>query len=1005
MSRMQGASVRSTVLAGLLALLALCCVCPLWATPATAVAAPHRDKPISAFYREIWTTRQGLPHNQVNAIDQTPDGYLWLGTWEGLVRYNGLEFQIFDRKNTPALKDNGIRSVRASADGAVVIGTSRGGVTIKRGDDWQTLREEDGLAQDEIMDAVLDRQGRLWVATESRGITRIDGTRRTQFNISNGRLKNNVVFALQEDPDGSMWAATANGLVRITGDATVYFGQAAGLPNAPIFSLLVQRDGTLLVGSERGLYRKEKGAGRFTLLSSHLPNDGVPSLDEDAEGRLWIGTVNNGLYRLSGEKVEHFTSSHELPNNRIPSLLVDVEGSIWAGTNAGLMRLSDAPFTTWNSDQGLSDDYVRALYEAPDGGIWIGTGRGLNLWRDNRVVQQYTKQDGFPGDSILSLLESKDGTLLVGSYTDGVLRLRDGKVVARYHNAVGMPGSNQVRALVEDRAGNLWIGTSRGLVRLRDGHYQMFGQAQGLPRDFVISLHLAKDDSLWVGTSDGVARIQGDKVTTIDLHPVNGAQDVFGFLEDADGTMWMTTDRGLVRYRNGELRGLGLEDGLPVDTVFAVLDDGLGNLWLTSNRGVMRVVRKDVEALLDGRLHQVTVDHFGEADGLVSAQCNGGSGPVALRDRLGNLWVATARGAAVVSPASLHDYHRNLPAVVLEQILADDQPIPMADALQLPPGTRKLEFRYAAPSFLMSRFLRYRHRLQGMDANWASQGGRRIAQYTNLGPGHFRFEVNASAPGLGQPWSKDVTSIDVTIAPQLWQRTSIRVAAVLAVLLMVLGLYRWRMGNLRRRAQHLEKIVESRTQDLREHAERLRVSDIEKTALLGKLSAQSEAFERMALEDALTGIFNRRGLDKQLAKAFDHAVSHGEALSFALFDVDHFKQINDRYSHDAGDRALIAVAHALRDGVGSHGMVARWGGEEFAVLLPAMPLAAARDLCETLRLAVAAIDCDGYAPGWSMSVSAGVAERSGALNHEKLVNRADALMYEAKRAGRNQVCG
>lgn len=976
---------------------------------AAATAAPQAaptpvEKPITAFYRETWTTRQGLPHNQVNAIAQTPDGYLWLGTWEGLVRYNGLEFQLFDRANTPALQDNGVRSVRAAVNGAVVIGTSRGGVTVKQGDGWRTWRVADGLAQDEILDALLDRHGRLWAATESLGITCLDHGKVTQFNVGNGGLPSDVVFSLHEDRDGSLWAATAGGLVRIVDGKAHVVPRSAGLPDAPVFRVVESAKGALLVGTERGAYRR-LASGRFELVSAQLPSDGVPSLAEDADGHLWVGTVNNGLLRLAGSTVEHFTSGRELPNNRVASLLVDREGSIWAGTNAGLMRLSDAPFTTWNSDQGMTDDYVRALAEAPGGGMWVGTGRGLNLWRDNAVAARYTKADGMPGDSVLSLLQARDGSLLVGSYTDGVLRMRDGRVIARYDNAHGMPGSNQVRALAEDARGDLWIGTTRGLVRMRDGAFKLFGTAQGLQREFIISLQLARDGTLWVGTSNGAVRIIGDTVHPLDVRDMNGAQDVFGFLEDADGTMWMATDRGLLRYRDGRLRGLGLAEGLPFDTLFAVLDDRLGNLWLTSNRGVLRLPRTEAEAVLAGRRAPLRFDHFGEADGLVSSQCNGGSGPVALRDIRGNIWVATARGAAVIAPGTLGKYRHELPQAVLEQVLADDRPVTLAQVLHLPAGTRKLEFRYAAPSFLASRFLRYRHRLDGLEAGWVEQGNRRVVQYTNLGPGHYRFDVNVSAPGLGRGWSPGITSIRIEIAPQPWQRGGFILAAVLLATLLLYGLFRWRVSHLRQRAIRLEGMVDQRTRDLREHAERLRESDQEKSLLLERLQKQSEAFERMALEDALTGVGNRRSLDAQLQVSFARAVRGQRALCFALFDVDEFKQINDRYSHAAGDRALVAVAHALRDALDGAGMLARWGGEEFAVLFERVSLERARGICEAMRQRVEQIDCSEYAPGWTLTVSGGVAERDDAARYESLVARADALLYEAKRAGRNRVAG
>ena len=996
MGRMPMASVRRRWSKALASLMVLLCL--------SSVGAVAQDKPLSAFYRETWTTRQGLPHNQINAIAQSPDGYLWLGTWEGLVRYNGLEFHVFDRANTPELKDNGIRSVRVSVDGAVVIGTSRGGVTVKRGDHWRTWMEKDGLAQEEVMDGLLDRQGRLWVATESAGITRLDRDVPTQFNVGNG-LPSNVVYGLLLDRDGNVWAATAEGVVHFTANGRMrVYRDDAGLPPAPVFRVMQDASGTLFAGTERGVYRLQDE--RFVMQSPLLPEDGVPSLARDAAGNLWVGTVNNGLVRLGKSGAERFTSVRGLPNNRVAALLLDREGSVWVGTNAGLLRLSDASFSTWNGDQGLSDDYVRALFEAPRGGMWIGTSRGLNLWRDGRIEATYSASDGLVSDSVLSLLESRDGSLLVGSYTDGVLRMRNGKLTGHYDNARGMPGSNQVRALAEEADGTLWIGTSRGLARLRNGEFKSYGLAEGLPREFIISLHIARDGSLWVGTSNGAANIVNGTVRTLDMRAVNGAQDVFDFHEDADGTLWLATDRGLLRYRNGTLLGITLKQGLPVDTLFSVVDDETGHLWMTSNRGVLRISRRDAEAVLDRRLAQLPYGHFGEADGLVSAQCNGGSGPAALRDGRGNIWVATSRGAAVTNPARLQAYRHQLPQVVIEQAYANDKPVSADDGvLRLPPGTHKIEFRYAALSFLMPRFLRYRYRLEGEDTGWIERGNQRVAQYTNLRPGRYRFLVDVSAPSIGRDWSGSPTAIDIEIKPQPWQQGWFLAMSTVLLGLLLLGIYRWRLGSLRKRASELEDVIEQRTSALREQTERLLESDREKSILVTRLKEQSEDFERMALEDALTGIGNRRNLDAQLARAFEHALTTRSPLSFALFDIDDFKRINDHYSHAAGDQALLAVAHALRDGIGARGSIARWGGEEFAALFEGMPLEEARLLCEQLREIVQAIDCSAFAPGWSMTISGGVTERTGLSHHEKLVSRADALLYEAKRAGRNRICG
>lgn len=1003
---MRGASVarerRLRMCAAWLCLL-LACVASLPSFAQELSPAGSGDKPLTAFFRETWTTRQGLPHNQVNAIEQSPDGYLWFGTWEGLVRYNGLEFHVFDRRNTPALKDNGIRSVHAAPDGAIVVGTSRGGVSVKRGDAWRTWTMKDGLAQDEIMDALYDRAGRLWVATENSGISVVQPSGKVVGYGTRNGLPSNVTYSLLLDRDGSMWAGTAAGLVHFTGERLDRIGTAAGMPNVPVFHLSQGASGVIYVGTERGAYRDRDG--RFEQVSPLLPDDGVPSLSEDQAGNLWVGTVNNGLLRLGKSGVDRFSSQRGLPNNRVAALMVDREGSAWAGTNGGLLRLGDAPFTTWNGDQGLSDDYVRALAEARDGSLWIGTSRGLNRIRDGKVEASYTSADGLPSDSILSLLEDHDGSLWVGTYTAGLLRMRDGKVVAHYDNAHGMPGSNQVRALAQEADGSLWIGTTRGLLRMHDGAYRFYGAKDGLPREFIMALYVARDGSLWVGTANGAAHIVDGKVQRIDASRISNAQDVFDFHEDADGTIWMASDRGLLRWRNGRLQAIGLAQGLPIDTLFAVVDDGIGNLWLTSNRGVVRVRRDAVEAVLDGRKRTLSPDQFGEADGLASAQCNGGAGPSALLDRHGDVWIATAGGAAVVNPRALSSYHRQVPPVVIEQVLANDAPVALGKSLQLPAGTRKLEFHYASLSFRMPRFLRYRYRLQGVDRDWIDRGNQRMAQYTNLGPGHYRFLVDVSAPGLGQGWGKSTTAVDIEIEPLFWERDWFRALLVLLAALLVVAVYYWRSRHLRRRALQLESVVEQRTSDLRDHTERLMQADQEKTVLLAKLQEQAEAFERQALEDALTGLANRRSANEELASAFDRAVRNGTPLSFALLDLDHFKRVNDTYSHLSGDRALIAVAGVLRTEAGTQGKVARWGGEEFAVLFEDIGLDEARHCCERVREAVERLDCSAFAPGWKMTISGGVAERTGLAHYERLVSRADDLLYEAKHAGRNKIMG
>jgi len=359
-----------------------------------------------------------------------------------------------------------------------------------------------------------------------------------------------------------------------------------------------------------------------------------------------------------------------------------------------------------------------------------------------------------------------------------------------------------------------------------------------------------------------------------------------------------------------------------------------------------------------------------------------------------------------VDPTVLHSYRRALSPVVIEQVLADDRVLDDgAGRLVLPPGTRKLEFRFAGLNFQTPRLLRYRHRLLGVDDAWVERGNQRVAQYTNLGPGTYRFLVTSSAPGLGQGWNPDTTTLDIEIQPRVWQHAWFAGLCAVAIALLLYAFLRWRTRSLRMRAMELETVVDQRTRDLREQTTRLLVADEEKTRLLRQLQDKSEAFERQAREDALTGVQNRRSLDERLAQSFEIATRMQQPLSFALLDIDQFKRINDEYSHAAGDEALREVARVLSGVLEDDAMLARWGGEEFAVLFPLATVDQARVRCEAARQAIEHMNCDAFAPGWRMTISGGVCERTGLSHHEKLVSRADQLLYEAKRAGRNRIAG
>lgn len=963
-----------------------------------SVAALEK-KPLSAYSRETWTTRNGLPHNQVNAVTQTPEGYLWFATWEGLVRYNGQDFRIFTPKNVPGLQDHGIRHVSTGANGRLIVATSRGGVSVMDQGVWRHIGKADGLAQNETMAAVEDSHGAIWVAQESKGLSRVESNGRVSVFGTREGLPSERMYAVTMDKNKAIWAGSSNGLVRIENGHIQRFTTADGLPTGAVYAIVEAPEGGLYIGTHHGLYLSRNG--RFSIIKAGFPDEAVISLNVDRQSNLWIGTVNRGILRMGRRDLETLDATSGLPNNRVGSIFSDREGNLWAGTNAGLVRFADTPFVTLDNYNGLTDNYVRAVAQLGDGSIMIGTSRGLNRYADEKITA-IEDNASLKDDAILSLAPAKDGSLWVGMYSTGLVHWKDGRVLESVSPDSPLYGS-QIRALHEDRQGNLWVGTSRGVYRKKGGELKRFGEAQGLPRDFTLSLFEAKSGRIWVGSANGLGYIDGDKAGAIDISPYALSEDVFGFSEDPDGTLWISTDRAILRLRNGKIDSVGTRQGLPVATVFQIITDTYGNFWLTSNRGVIHVKRAEMEAAADGRATQLNPVSFAEADGMGSAQCNGGAGPAALRAKDGSIWVATAKGLSVVQPDELARYQLPPPPVVIESVMVDDRVVvPAAGALVLPSGTRKLEMFYVSLTFRTPEQIRYRYRLEGFDDKWINRDQLRNVQFTNLPPGNYTFRVSAAV--RGGAWSENTASLKFEIQPKFYQRAWFAPLLFVLSALLLYGLFRMRVSRLEARETELSGIVEERTRALHE-------TNIELVSLNERISQQSEAFALQARTDALTGLANRRSMDETLQHQFNAAVTADRPFCFGLLDVDHFKRVNDSFSHDVGDQALKRIAEAMQHVMGEqhHGLwrgsdlCARWGGEEFALVFPDQDLYSAREKCELILRAIEAIDCSGFAPGLHLSASIGLTGRTGVSHHEKMVSKADENLYAAKHQGRNRV--
>lgn len=942
-----------------------------------------------------WTTRDGLPHNSLNDVVQTPDGYLWMATWEGLVRYNGREFLLHGRDRLPALQDLSMRALHVDHAGALWVGGVRGDLLRLADGVWTALPPAPAF-----VNALLhDRLGRLWVGMEAKGLLRIDpdGSRHV-YGAAEG-LPGGSVMDLEMDAEGNLWVASSGGLAQVRNERLQAVPLSDGAGAA--LGLALDAGGRLLVGAARGAFR-QTAEGGFELLHPRLAGKSVFRLLQARDGAYWLGLSTEGLVRIQDGRLQPHGMEQGLPNSRVLALIEDQEAALWVATHGGLVRLWDAPFSSITEAHGLPDNFVRATLAASDGSVWIGSGRGLARWRAGRL--RPLSDPALSQLSVLALAESPSGEVLVGSFGSGVLRVPVEGATRAIGRAEGLP-SEHIRSLHQGRSGRLWIGTADGAARLDPGAERAEAVPIGAAGGFILALHEDPRGGLWIGTPDGLDHLDSEGRLQPGPALPGDTRSVFGIraLQDAPDLLWLSSDRGLLLLdtRDHSLRALGPAQGLPLEKIFHSVEDGQGQLWLNSNRGALRISVAQALDAMHGRAERVQVDLFDETHGMASSQCNAGS-PAATLDAEGSLWIATALGVARLQQDRLAvATARQLPTLI-ESLRVDGREKPLALApLRLGPGVGRLEVAAVGLGFLMPDRVRYRFMLEGFDADWVERGPLHIVEYTNLPPGNYRLRAQASY--VGAPWDSPEARLEFSIQPSAWQRPGVQLlAATLTLLLVWLG-YRARIANLRLRARSLRETVDRRTAELRATADQLAEADAEKTRLLAQLQAQSEAFERQAHEDALTGLGNRRAFDEQLQLEFRRACRSGAPLCLLLMDIDHFKRINDSYGHAAGDLVIQALADCMRRHSRDTDVLSRWGGEEFALLMPATRIEDALVVGERLRQAVGQLRFAGIDEDLRVGISLGLDEAGRHGSAGALLESVDAALYAAKRKGRNRL--
>jgi len=945
----------------------------------TSVTGQHTTANSIPYSRRVWQSADGLPEDFAQALARTRDGYLWIGTQSGLVRFDGQHF----RRYTLPVGASYVRTMLVTRDGRVWAGTFAGGLIAYDPATQQITQVRDALSNPRVEGLAEDRDGNLWIATQE-GLDRLDA-------------KTKQVTHYRHDPN-----------------------DAASLADDRVRGLLFDREGRLWVGTRAGV--QVMRGDRFDGVIAAMAGRFVSKIFEDDRGRIWFGTTENGASVLDPKSgvVRHLEG---LSHFWIYGIAQAGPREIWLATfGAGIdvvdpetLQVIDhlAPDATLANT--IPGDRIGALLRDRSGVLWVGTwGQGIarhdpasRAFRSIRYSP--TQPNGLSHPAAVRAMEMRDGTIWVGTNGNGI-----DVFDAQFKRMRTLLPGTAITCLAQSADGTQWAATLNGDLHRFGASPRIFTKADGLPGGAIRNLTFAPNGTLWAASADGLARIDGnaikayvhdrDDATTLSGHAVESI--VF----DRSGRMWVGTDNGLNVFDPTSGTATRITHGLPNNWVPDLMVDSRGRLWIATNGGACvleswdgrnatftrvadRIKRPSgpAESLIeddegnvwigarlrvDPRTWQST--EFGAADG-----CEFRTFFIASRAKMhdGQLLFGAPEGLLAVQPKAIRQWNFQ-PPIVATSFRVDGRERAMPRMLELASNERGFRIDFAALDFTSPERNFYRYRLDGFDRDWiTTDASRRSLTYTNLHPGKYTLHIQGT--NRTGAWSVQQLELPITVLPAFYETWWFRALCVVAAIALAYAVYRLRVRALEARGRKLEQLVRERTTELQ---------------------AAYVRIEEASLTDPLTGLRNRRFLEQTIRNDVEMAVRKNEDLVFLLVDLDHFKTVNDTYGHAAGDAVLVQTATVLRATFRASDYIVRWGGEEFLVVARFVDRRDARELAEKLRVAVAEHDFvlpDGTTVRRTCSV--GVASFPSVLSWEQTVAQADEALYEAKRGGRNRI--
>jgi signal transduction histidine kinase/ligand-binding sensor domain-containing protein len=776
---------------------------------------------------KTWNTENGLPQNTVNGIVQTADGYLWIATFDGLARFDGVRFKIFKKSNTPALPMNRIYRLWIDQAGRLWIWTEDPNTLVlcEQGKFRAFVKGSDFNADDIYRSSTADGALRFQSGDEAYVYSQGKFERRQREEIKLPR-----VF---HSPDSTVWITTNDGYWAVDRKQSKFYPKDVPLPFDPrkaTAAEFAEIDGGLwflvpLAPPDTQLCVFRNG----NLKTSSVKLHEWRFFSSDKDGNLWLGDFYGGVSKIAIEsirhddpanlKVEHFLNTNGLASNYATAMLADRDGNIWIGTGKGLQLLIDQPPVTFYSKaSGLPTENIYAIVQDRAGAIWFGAWDYYLVRYANNV---FTPE---PQTLVQALFVDRDSRLWVGAAGGVYYRESDSSKWSSLYEQLKMAVADQiilVTVISQDRNGDIWFGGRQGIARYHAGQMKTFREADGLPGLEVTSVLQTSSGSILVGTNTDLVQLVDDKF--VPLSGPNGGWRTFvrSLYEDHDGTLWIGTyDSGLFRYKNSQIVNINTAKGLFSDGVFCILEDDDGWFWINSNQGIYRVKRDELNKFADGQISSVNSVSYGPDDGLLNVEGNGGRQPAGLKAADGKFWFPTAGGLAVIDPRQATRHSSALPTLIEDVRVDQNEVEPQSGVITVEPGQSTVDIAYTAMSFVGSDRVSFRYRLQGLDAKWTEAGSRRVAYFSHLPYGQYTFRViAANADGV---WNDSGATIRLVVLTPFYRRTWFYVLVGLALFSVVAAFYVYRMRQLHAvnaaRADFTRRLIDSQENERRRFA-------------------------------------------------------------------------------------------------------------------------------------------------------------------------------------------